>query len=188
MYSSDLQRAHDTAQRLLSKSKVGKENENITLSESIREIAYGVREGLSRRLTPAEAKVEFARRNNMAVEDVVDHAESTENVKKRQREFIQELLREYQRENINNESLPAHGVNPGADILHPTNVPILCVSHGGYIKLFLKTYCAFPIEKSLGNCSISIVTIEWTDENDPLTFTCTTSADKVDIIPHVEIK
>lgn len=181
IYSSDLPRAHNTAKLLLSKST--KPNQNIVLSDSIREIAYGVREGLSRKLTVAEAREEYARKNNLKVEDVVDTAEPTERVKNRQKDFVSQVLQDYLKENpADNHSF--NDGNPSNDsIFKPRNVPILCVSHGGYIKLFLRTYCEFPIEKSLGNCSVSIVTIEWDDIGEPTKFKCTTSADRVNMSP-----
>lgn len=182
VYSSDLPRAHNTAKILLSESKVVVPP--ISLSDTIREIAYGVREGLSRKFTVAEAIAEYARRNNVNVEDVVDTAEPTENVKRRQKQFVAEVLRNYLAEQSTDSPSNADiTADSKSCIFQPRNAPVLCVSHGGYIKLFLKTYCDFAVTKSLGNCSVSIVTIEWSDVSDPLNFTCTTSADKVDIAP-----
>lgn len=185
VYSSDLTRAHNTTKLLLSKSRVGEADHSLILSESIREIAYGVREGLSRRFSAAEAKVEYARLNNMKVEDVIDTAETQDQVKSRQKDFILQILQDYLKEHPNGAVSFKEVPSPSSSSsrFHPQNTPILCVSHGGYIKLFLKTYCGLVLEKSLGNCSVSIVTIEWPDVNEPLIFKCTSSVERVDMAP-----
>lgn len=186
VYSSDLKRAVHTTSLLLSCSTVTEyQEEHILRSEWLREINFGVREGLSRDYNSETAKVEYARRNNLSVEDVIDTAETLDSVRTRQYNFVLQLLHDHAKEasdgsNGNDEvlSMPS---SSAAESINTHDYKVLCVSHGGYIKQFLKNFCVLPATEKIANCSVSIVTIEWADVTKPHEFTCTTTPDRVNI-------
>ncbi len=184
VYSSDLLRAIHTSTIMLSHSTVTSAPvlEQILHSEWLREINFGVREGLPRSLNAREAKIEYAKRNNLNAEDVVDSAETLEDVRKRQLNFILNLLEDHLKDTqmlSNCNSSSAISISP-VDSLAEIRHTILCMSHGGYIKQFLKNFCGVTAEK-IGNCAVSEITVEWLDTSKPQDFTCTAEPNRINM-------
>eukprot|EP01034_Spumella_vulgaris_P034718 gene34718-42821_t len=202
IYSSDLYRALHTTKLALDHSTSNEYSlEHISHSEWLREINFGVREGLSRSMNAHQAKIEYARLNNLNVDEVVDTAESLESVRHRQKNFILKVLSDHLLEkekritsdtdsdnndtdsnfkNSNSSSVVTSTTNNANSTANNTTVnsephKVLCVSHGGYIKQFLKNFChSLPAVEKIANCSVTIVTVEWVDTSLPEHFTCST--------------
>lgn len=139
-YSSDLGRAHTTF-RLASSRFPTPLDADLQLSELLREVGYGIFEGLPRSLKLNEVKAIRASERGVEVHEVEDDRESLGHVIERQRKFLR---------------LVQEGIE-GMDTDEPVNV--LCVSHGGYIKRFLEQHCKVKLRKMLDNCSTSVVTV-----------------------------
>lgn len=155
-YSSDLPRASRTAEIILSHSKTIFNKDDLMKTKLLREISFGVREELPRGTTLYDAKLLVAERQQIPVSEVIDTAESTEQVHSRQVDFIKQL----QHHCMNSNHIPT----------------ILCVSHGAYIRQFLTIFCPMlPVVSKIGNCSVSIVTVSWPYL--PTTTTTDTTAD-----------
>jgi len=156
IYTSDLERAANTCRIMLDARREtnvggdGDDNDGPSASpdKMIREISYGVREGLSRSISVAEARSIVAEKLGIAVDAVVDTAESMDQVHARQGLFLQKLREEFAEHDGRTRK-------------------ILCVSHGGFIKRFLATYCNKSLEK-IHNCSISVVNVTWGDKDGPI--------------------
>ena len=143
-YSSDLPRASRTAEIILSHSETIFNKDDLMKTKLLREISFGVREELPRGTTLYDAKLLVAERQQIPVSEVIDTAETKEQVHSRQVDFIKQL----QHHCMNSNHIPT----------------ILCVSHGAYIRQFLTTFCPMlPVVSKIGNCSVSIVTVTWPD-------------------------
>ena len=143
-YSSDLPRASRTAEIILSHSETIFNKDDLMKTKLLREISFGVREELPRGTTLYDAKLLVAERQQIPVSEVIDTAETKEQVHRRQVDFIKQL----QHHCMNSNHIPT----------------ILCVSHGAYIRQFLTTFCPMlPVVSKIGNCSVSIVTVTWPD-------------------------
>ena len=92
------------------------------------ELSFGVREMLPRTTPYDEAVRLYALKENIPVEQVVDPAETLEQIIERQRKFLTEVL---------HPALKSMPTSSSSDISTPR---ILCVCHGGFIKRFLKHY------------------------------------------------
>lgn len=160
VYCSDLGRASHTCKLLLSQSKT---NPNIIVEENklLRECNFGVREALKKETSVEEARIIVANKLGIAPEDVVDTAESHQQLKERQQLFINKLIEDLSSINDNNDT-----------------INILVVSHGGYLKYFIKefwsitgsysllflifnyNYVIYLDMEKIKNCSISKVTMK----------------------------
>lgn len=125
--------------------------EFIRQTHLLRELSFGVREGLSRSLSVEEAKAEVARRRNVPVCQIHDKAESLSSVLQRQVEFLIRLKYssyEAMRTSQRDETQP---------------FKVLCVAHGGFIGQFLQNFCPTMVQEKpkIGNCSLSVITIQW---------------------------
>jgi broad specificity phosphatase PhoE len=103
-----------------------------------------------------------AQRLNIPEEDVVDTAETAEEVLQRQRDFLSTLF------NVVSEKLESHTIDNST-----VPLPILCLSHGGFIRAFLNQLSAFgefseslPDIGKIANCSVSIVNFNWSSIDD----------------------
>ena len=125
------------------------------------------------RVTPYDEAVRiYAQRENIPVEQVVDPAESLEQIIERQRKFLTEVLHPALK------SMPTSSAD--------TETPkILCVCHGGFIKRFLKHYCKVEGIEGISNCSISKVQIEWAVSGDAKKFKCSISPSDINIVSHI---
>ena len=135
-----------------------------------RELSFGVREMLPRATPYDEAVRIYALKENIPVEQVVDPAETLEQIIERQRKFLTEVVH------------PALKSMPASS---NTEIPrILCVCHGGFIKRFLKHYCKVEGLEGISNCSISKVQVEWA-VSDAKKFKCSTSPSDINITTHI---
>jgi len=125
IYCSDLGRASHTCKLLLSQSKT---NPNAIVEENklLREFCFGVREELPKETTIEEARIIVAKKLGILPEDVIDTAESFEQMKARQQIFINKIIEDVLNNNNNNNN--------------NNTINILTVSQGGYIKYFIKEF------------------------------------------------
>ena len=84
-------------------------------------------------------------RLNCSLDEVVDATESISDVIHRQKIFLESLLRDLHLNSHSNEPLMASD-------------PTLVVTHGRFIKIFLKSFCSVEVEE-IGNCSATRVQI-----------------------------
>lgn len=143
-YSSNLPRAHTTASIILGKSAINKKD-SLIQTPFLREISFGVRDGLPRSLTYQEATEEYARINGMSVGDVVDPAETEEETLNRQNQLIRMFFKNHPLENLESSE-------------EPKLFRILCVSHGSFIRRFIANFLGKSF-RGLLNCSVNIITI-----------------------------
>ena len=154
VFSSDLFRAYNTTKIILAQQDAADpEALAASIKETVllRELSFGVREGLSRALTVEEAKAEVARIRNVPVSQVHDRPESLASVKERQVEFLTRL--KYQ----------AYDAMRASQWDSEQPFKVLCVAHGGFIGQFLRNFCPELVHEKpkIGNCSLSIITVEW---------------------------
>jgi broad specificity phosphatase PhoE len=185
VFSSDLPRAHNTAQLILS-NHAGhhKKKHNVLKTKLLREIHFGVREGLSRAYSVAEARAIVAQRLGVPLSEVVDSKESLPEVRARQISFLTHLkfylCALALQSSLSSEAGRSSGAGTGAALgaagsdldnsgsapdgaqRNATAVHVMCTSHGGFIKDFLRNFCPGleKIEK-IGNCSVSVVDVEF---------------------------
>lgn len=79
-------------------------------------------------------------RHNISLDSIVDHAESNEDVINRQKQFIESLVTDIEN-NVNETEI--------SDFY-----PVLVVTHGRFIKIFLQYFCSLE-SNSIENCSIT---------------------------------
>jgi broad specificity phosphatase PhoE len=170
LYASDLRRVVHTTEILLSKSSVH-DVRDFQTSSLLREISFGVRERLPRETTVEEAKRIVSEREGIPIDQVVDSAESFEDLIARQKKFFVEVL---------HPELKSCSVDSGAP-------KILCVAHGGFIKRMLK-YFTKKVVEGISNCSITILKIEWKDPSNPEDFVVTVEDDKINMISHICVR
>lgn len=179
VYSSDLPRAATSCDLILTKSQHWEEEKassSISRLPLLRELSFGLREGLSRSLTLPEVRRIRAQELNIQVEDLIDTAESSEGAKQRQHEFIKQLHRDLRDHPLRREFEGEMGGER-------RGIPVLCVSHGGFIRLFLKHYCKLPSVEKIKNCAASLITISWEDEVNDESYACSADIDEVNLCP-----
>jgi broad specificity phosphatase PhoE len=192
VFSSDLKRTLTTSDILLSKSETydAKSNEGLSSCELLREMAFGVREMLPRATTIQEAIKIVALRENISIGDVVDTSETLQQLTERQVKFLSEILHPF----FNTDNLSSSSVtNSGKSAISKNTIytaegerpRVLCVSHGGFIRKFLSSFCSSRLD-SIGNCSISVVTVEWSSDS-PLSYICTEGDECTNITDHYDI-
>jgi broad specificity phosphatase PhoE len=144
-----------------------------------------------------QAKIEYARIKGLNVDEVVDTAETMESVRNRQKNFILKVLTDHLEHTVQQiEGTDTTTAESDESIVLLDSIPssstkmngseephkVLCVSHGGYIKHFLKNFCHdLPHVEKISNCSVTIVTVEWVDTSHPERFTCSTVEGRVNI-------
>lgn len=108
---------------------------SIITTDLLRELNFGVREGLLRGLSVDEAKQIISKRDNLAIETIIDSSESNKSASKRVVRFL---------------DLVANDTD-GASVKK-----ILVLSHGAYLRNLLNKFVELPnkVEK-LANCSIT---------------------------------
>ena len=154
VFSSDLLRAYNTTKIILAQQdSADPEALAASIKETVllRELSFGVREGLSRALTVEEAKAEVARVRNVPVSEVHDRPESLASVLERQVEFLARL------------NFQVCDVKRASQWDRTQPFKVLCVAHGGFIGQFLHNFCPAVLREKpkIGNCSLSIITVEW---------------------------
>lgn len=221
IYSSDLYRAFDTCQLLLKRSEYPDvyNKESIERTTLLRELSFGVREGLPRSTPFDEAVKHVAKTLNIPEEAVEDSTESKEAVYRRQVKFISTLLRDLVLENSDTSigsddvlvvdarmkgrskkapskrhktkekrSSSGSGSDEGdtdTDSRDPhAPMEVLCLSHGSFIKHFLRNFCGSSLREfptKIWNCAVSSVTVEWPNPEEPMGFIVTTKQSKVNV-------
>ncbi len=108
---------------------------SIITTDLLRELSFGVREALPRGTSVNEAKQIISKRDNIAIETIIDTAESNESASNRVVQFLDLLAND-----------------TDAAIVKK----ILIVSHGAFLRNLLNKFVELPnkIEK-LANCSIT---------------------------------
>ena len=165
-YSSDLFRAINTANILLSKASDPSKNKNLEQTPLIREKNFGVKENLPKDISVLEATKIVAQKLGIDVSEVIDTTESPDHIFLRQKKFLSilsESLRFEVESGLNENKLTEHN--------------ILCVTHGHFIQRFfsnlqndnynlgeLKSQQIGKIPK-FDNCSISLLHLKWRDLN-----------------------
>ncbi len=177
MYASDLRRVQHTAEIMMTKRP--DHTAGIVLpSALLRELGFGVREMLPRSTPYEEAIRLYADRENIPVDEVVDPAETLEEIIERQRKFLVDVV--YPELAAGKaaaaDSDAASAVTTGAPV-----PKILCVAHGGFIKRFLKHYCKETVE-GISNCSITKVLVEFPSKKQ---FTCSVDTAHINMCGHI---
>lgn len=151
VYSSDLKRASDTCTLLLSNSQTNSDISRIEVTQLLREISFGVREALPKETTVEQAKIIVAKKLGIPVGEVVDTAEKSIEVRNRQQNFIDKLIELPLNDELNN---------------------ILLVTHGGYIRAFLRDFCLVQDMEKIKNCSISKIRLKINKSDKTFEFEC----------------
>jgi broad specificity phosphatase PhoE len=155
IFSSDLPRTLHTSEILLSKSSTYSPNGNLKLriESLLREMNFGVKERLPRHVTVEEATEIVASQKGIPYDDVINDAETYDDVKERQHIFLttvlyQELLSLQNKEGdsrkikSSDDSLKEMSSTINSDLKSMLTAQceypkILCVTHGGFIRQFL---------------------------------------------------
>jgi broad specificity phosphatase PhoE len=159
-------------------------------TELLRELNFGVREGLPRGTSVAAAKQIIAKRLKIPVSEVVDNTETLCDVHKRQILFMQYIRKDIHDEitgTATNVNITNEGQEPSSySEIEQLPVKILCISHGGFIKAFIKSFCAIEVPEKIQNCSVSRIRVVWKDSasND---FTCIATPADINRIYHYYI-
>ena len=119
---------------------------SIIMTDLLRELNFGVREALPRGLSVDEAKQIISKRDNLAIETIIDSSESNKSASKRVVRFL---------------DLVANDTD-GASVKK-----ILVLSHGAFLRNLLNKFVELPnkVEK-LANCSITHLQLQ-IDPNAP---------------------
>lgn len=149
VYCSDLPRAISSAKLMLSRSNTWPVHHSPIFRSSMREMTFGVKEGLHRSTSVEEAISIKAKTLGIPEDEVVDTAEKAHELKDRQRVFIKELL-----------------ADCNGDESFQSGSSLLCVSHGGFIRQFIKNFCNKRDMEKIGNCSASVIIIRWDSEGE----------------------
>jgi len=150
-----------------------------------REVFCGIREGLSKDTTFEEARRKVAQDTGVVPETILDTSETIADVVSRQKLLLLDMIRNCYRSKDGQAVLTSTcassaavtdsssmisasasasvsietGVKTEAGLgLHFGNV--LCVSHGLYMKIFLKEWCGLVLT-NIKNCSITRVHVTW---------------------------
>ena len=142
--SSDLMRCRKTLEIIRNQSMVDCNHVKDNYDEIIREVNFGIRENLPKNTSVEEARKILSVARGVPLDQILDSAESEDDVRIRQQKFISILY----------DSLPA--VSKSKLTGNPTK--ILCVTHGGYIKRFLTNFGSKSVNE-VPNCSITTVVI-----------------------------
>lgn len=164
VWASDLPRCVTTAGLILS---LGPQHD-IKQTKNIREFCFGVRDGLPRGCTMKEAREAYAKKNNVEEQDIVDFNESNAQMKSRQIEFIEEVRKDL-----------CEGVD-SADL--GTQKRVLCVSHGGTIRAFIKNFVpgVEGVDK-IGNCATSTFLIKFDKQHNKKGFNVTAKVEELNV-------
>jgi probable phosphoglycerate mutase len=165
IYSSDLTRAVNTLNILLSNGRSNSQSPQIIHTSELREINFGVREALPRGTTVAGAKAILSKRMGVSEDAIENTAEKHREVADRQMRFLKSI-----RKDIQAKEALLRSETAGIDDKRPP-YKILCVTHGGFIKIFLRKHCKFTPPSKIDNCSQTIITMEYDASGDSEDFT-----------------
>jgi broad specificity phosphatase PhoE len=123
------------------------------LSSHLREVCFGVREGFPQHFTAEEARAAKAEALGISLAEADTAAESDEQVLSRHHRFLREVV----------DALRAEAQQ--AEVAPPIPLRLFCMSHGRFIKHFLRDVCglpaASPMNKKIGNCAVSVVRLQF---------------------------
>jgi broad specificity phosphatase PhoE len=131
-----------------------------SFNPAVREVNFGVREGLPKDTSVDEAKRIWSQKRGVALEAVTDPAESEAAVLARQQAFLAELRHLLSPRHARS-ALPDS--NPADPDVRPPPAKVLCVSHGGFIRRFLANFTDVQVE-SIPNCSITTIDMVFSGE------------------------
>lgn len=151
---SDLPRCRKTLD-LLQEKRQKPLDLDVHFTSSVREVNFGIREGLPKGTSVEEARVLISQQTGQAAESVEDSAKSEMAVLERQKVFLAELHATL--------AVSASSLSCSVPLSQSSPVKVLCVSHGGFIKRFLANF-ANVIVDAVPNCSITTVHIEFLGE------------------------
>ena len=100
----------------------------------------------------AKAKQIVAAAKNIDVSEVEDTSESREDLDHRQLESLKFIVR------LLSETNPAIWQSK-------EDLNVLCVSHGGFIRHFLRTWCRIDHVEKITNCSVTRVKVEVSNDS-----------------------
>lgn len=139
----------------------------------------------------AEVRQIKSRQFNIPEHQLTDTAETPESAKARQHLFLKQLyrdLRHHQREHHSTSDVASTvtftGENQAIANNHSEHVPkIAVVSHGGFIKLFLRHYCNYHSSEKIDNCSASIITVSWLEDGNEESYQCIIDPTQINLSP-----
>lgn len=138
VFSSDLGRALKTAELIVSRSTHGSA-EDIRATPLLREINFGIREGLGVDVSFEEARRRLAQERGVSAADVPTLAETDEELASRHASFAAYLR----------------------DSVSGGRTTVLCVSHGGFIRTLLRSLVPGLPDQKIDNCSVSVLRASW---------------------------
>jgi broad specificity phosphatase PhoE len=124
----------------------------LQVTELIREHSFGIREGLPKGTSVLEARAVVAEKLGVPESEVIDTAETIDNILARQKTFI-ELLRSHAADLAKRKWSSCSTRN------EPVTLNVFCVSHGAFILSFLRNIVGIESGK-IKNCSVSIVELD----------------------------
>ena len=191
--SSDLSRARDTAQIILSQRENDKDESDddgihlFSLTERLRESSFGLRDGLPIGTTIPEAIRIVAEQKGIPESELVDNSETHAQVVLRANHFLLDLVRMLDE---SDESPPAAaGLTPTTIAQQQRNV--LCVAHGGFIRIFLTALVQnLPGHApKIKNTGVSGILLKWEAGNSGSSLVCEASSDdmsRINCTPHLD--
>lgn len=132
---------------------------DIIYTPLLREVSFGLREGLPLKTTAEEAREIKAKELGIPVEEVIDPAETLEEVSARQRDFLTMMWNDLLNSGIFTDNTSSHTSCAASEESDDNIIRILVISHGGYIRRFLRMYCRFDVVEKIDNCAVSIITL-----------------------------
>lgn len=115
------------------------------------------REALPRGTSVEKAKQIVAAAKNIPISEVEDTSESRKDLDRRQLESLHFIIQ--QLSELDPEVWKSH-----------EDLNVLCVSHGGFIRHFLRTFCKIDHVDKITNCSVTRIKVDITIDG---SFVCT---------------
>lgn len=188
IYSSDLLRAITTTQLIMNPSlinnisnsnpsstytsNINPYNNHIITSPLLKEISFGIRENLPKGTSVKEAKEIIAQKTNQSITNIQDNCETIASVIKRQEEFLNEMFSNLEMKYKN-------------ELIDMNHIPkVLVVSHGGFIRTFLRHFGQMDSIDKIHNCSLSKVIIERNEITKEFSFVI--NIEHINVISHWE--
>jgi broad specificity phosphatase PhoE len=142
-----------------------------------REVFCGIREGLSKDMTFEEARRKVAQDTSVVPETILDTSETIADVVSRQKLLLLGMIRNcYQNKDgqavLTSTCTSSAAVTDSSSMISAVSMEkteaglglhfgnVLCVSHGLYMKIFLKEWCGLVLT-NIKNCSITRINVTW---------------------------
>jgi broad specificity phosphatase PhoE len=139
---SDLTRAYKTCEMVMARSRYSS-TLPISSTPLVREINFGIREGLHVDWNTQTCREHLAKESNVSPESILDYAETDVDLFKRHTGLLDMIKSQ-----------------ASADTQH-----VLCVTHGGFIRSFLRHLIPSIVDQKIENCSITVVRAKWNAES-----------------------